>query len=139
MFLIDRYLLKIDLTIKECEQLLLRYIGNKEEEPCKHNFVDNVCIHCGDCENEFVENVCINSEEETEGVINCERALFSNTNKPKQNTALPLIELRNLNFNSDKFSSAFEMYQHAMKNNIYRSKLRKSILCACICIPYMKK
>ena len=35
-------------------------------------------------------------------------------------------------------SSAFYMYQQTLENNIYRSKLRKSILCACICIAYMK-
>lgn len=81
VLLIDFNLLKMDLSIEECQQLFLQYYGSfeeKEEESCKQNFVDNVCINCG---------------EETEGTINYERPFY--TNKPKHNTILSLIDLRN--------------------------------------------
>jgi hypothetical protein len=84
----------MDLSREEWEQLLLQYIGNKEEELCKHNFVGNVCTNCNECEHNFINNVCINCGEETEGVINCESVFYT---RPKQNTVLSLKDIRNLN------------------------------------------
>ena len=87
----------MDLTIEECEQLYSKYIG---KEPCKHNFVDNVCINCGECKHNFVNNICINCGEETEGVINSERVFYT---RSKQNTVLSLIDQRNLNLGDGFF------------------------------------
>jgi len=47
-------------------------------------------------------------------------------------------DVKNLNLDDEILSSVIQMYKQVTKNNIQRSKLRKSILCACICISYMK-
>ena len=90
----------MDLTIVECEELYLQYIG---KEPCKHNFVDDIFINCNERKHNFSNNVCIKCGEE-----NCKKL------RPKQNTVFSLIDLRNLNLDCDNFSATFEMYQQTM-------------------------
>jgi hypothetical protein len=115
----------MDLTIEECEQLLLQYCKQEEEEEevsCKHNFVNDICVNCG---------------EETEGItINYERIYYT---KPKFNTMLSLMDLRNLNLDDYIVSSIFEMYKQVVENNIFRAKFRKSVLCVCICTEYVNR
>jgi hypothetical protein len=104
----------MDLTIEECEQLLLQYCKQVEEEEevsCKHNFVNDVCVNCG--------------EEAASTTINYERIYYT---IPKFNTILSLMDLRKLNLDDYIVSSIFEMYKQVAENNIFRAKLRKSVL-----------
>lgn len=107
------------MTIEKYKQLLLQYSKQEEEEEevsCKHNFINDVCVNCG---------------EETEGTtINHERIYYT---KPKFNTILSIMDLRNLNLEDDIVSSIFEMYKQVAENNIFRGKLRISVPCVCIC------
>ena len=89
----------MDLTIEECEELYLQYIG---KEPCKQNFVDDIRINCNECKHNFSNNVRINSGKETEGCINCGEENCERV-RPKQNTVLSSIDLKNLNLDCDIF------------------------------------
>ena len=94
-----------------------------EEESCKHNFINNVCINC---------------EEETEGTINYEKTFGTKSTNKAVSPSLK-EDLKNLNLDDNIFSSVFRMYRQGAENNIYRSKLRKSILYVCICMAYKER
>ena len=51
----------------------------------------------------------------------------------KLNDKETIRDLENLWLFPDVTSAAYELYQKVRENKIYRSKMRKIILCACIC------
>jgi len=118
-------------TLEKYELLLSQYFQQQQQpqQECKHHFIDNVCIHCA---------------EETLGMINYEKRFDTKNTSKVYKSALNSIDaslkydLRNLNLDDEILSSVIQMYKQVTKDNIQRSKLRKSIPCSCICISYMK-
>jgi transcription initiation factor TFIIIB Brf1 subunit/transcription initiation factor TFIIB len=105
---------------------------------CDHKFVE-----CGletkhefGCIQEYI--VCINCGLERDPIITHKRVPFYTKEKPKQNDLTTVKELTDLWLDPDVTSTAYEMYQQVFENKIYRSKMRKAILCACICLAYWK-
>ena len=91
------------------------------ELECKHKFDgERVCIKCA------LEGDPI--------LIPRISFLFYKKKRPKQNDMETIKDLTDLCLDPDVTSAAYEMYQQVMENKIYQSKMRKIILCACVCI-----
>jgi len=94
---------------------------------CKHKF------------GYFEENiVCFNCGLERDPIVTSESVSFYTKEKPKQNDLAIMQELTDLWLDPDVTSTAYEMYQQVVENKIYRYKMRKSILCVCICKAHWK-
>ena len=87
-----------------------------------------------ECEHKFDdERVCIYCALETHPLLTLKRPKDSYEYKRhKKNVLATIQDLEDLNLD-DIGLSAYEMYQQVTENKLYRSKMRKSILCVCIC------
>ena len=97
---------------------------------CDHKFV---YVNDDDC------YTCMNCTLEPNPILTFKRRSYEKKKRPKQNDLETIKDLENLYWiNPDISSTAYEMYQQATENKIYRSKMRKMILCTCICKAYAK-
>ena len=87
-----------------------------------------------ECEHEFDEEfVCIKCALETNPFTRELRTFYEERTRPKKKDMEKIRDLEDLSLDPDVTSTAYEMYQQVTENKIYRSKMRKIILCACIC------
>ena len=87
-----------------------------------------------ECEHEFDEEfVCIKCALETDPFTRELRTFYKERKRSKLNDKETIRDLENLWLFPDVTSAAYELYQKVRENKIYRSKMRKIILCACIC------
>ena len=102
----------------------------KERGVCYHRIIEeNGCYHCTFCGNEFTGNISYNRTWDTHYISHRNNGL--NT---KVSYGSIKDDLKFMGLNEDILVDIFETYKKVTENGtkIHRSKLRKSILCACV-------
>jgi len=65
--------------------------------------------------------------------VNYILTFYEERTRPKLNDQETIRDLEDLSLDPDVTSTAYELYQKVTENKIYPLKMRKIILCACIC------
>ena len=94
-----------------------------------------MCTRCElECKCRFDEEfVCIKCALEADPFTREQFTFFERKVRAKKNEIDTLRDLENLWLGHDVDYVVYELYQNVTKNKLYRSKMRKIILCACIC------
>ena len=87
-----------------------------------------------ECEHKFDEEfVCIKCVLETDPFTREPCIFYEEKKKILKNDKEVIRDLEDLWLDPDVTSTAYKLYQQVTENKIYRSKMHKVILCACIC------